>query len=409
MENFYFQVAVKAVEDNGKADAPVIIEGFASTPTVDRHQDIVEPEAFKEALEVFMKNPVMLFQHDPKLPAGVFTSATVTSRGLKVRGEVRVDQYKDMVRKEIVRALSIGYIIKESELMKEDGTAWNPFEDGWDVNLTRVIKKLDLVEISLVTTPANSEALFSMAKSFETERVHALTKAFHMKNKPKPAVNADEEQKKAEAEAATAAAETKAKKPAEGEEKPAEKPAEKPKEAPVTEAKAEPANNETENESEKSKPAEGEASEKGEQPSGTEEAKGEESEADEAEQEAEEDEAEASKAVTVDEKTAAEFPELVEVGLVVKATEGKQAEAFGAGAAKVIKTLIATVEKMAQTEKELRVQLDGKPAKKSLKMLAQHAAPAEADEKGGKPQDKKTTKNQPSKAFQSLFPTAFRK
>ena len=51
---------VKQVEDK---DGSVVIEGYASTPDIDRYQDIVEPTAFSKAIEMYMKNPVLLCQY----------------------------------------------------------------------------------------------------------------------------------------------------------------------------------------------------------------------------------------------------------------------------------------------------------------------------------------------------------
>lgn len=176
-KSHYFQMAVKQVED-ASAKGVVVIEGFASTPDLDRYRDIVEPKAFDNALAMFMKNPVMLYQHDPNRPVGTFTSVTVTDKGLKVRAEINDLDTQEKVKDGRLRALSIGYIPLSTELQHEDGTPFNFEEDSiWDSSLIRVIKALDLVEISIVSTPANGNALFTMAKSLE-----AFTKKLALKS-----------------------------------------------------------------------------------------------------------------------------------------------------------------------------------------------------------------------------------
>lgn len=175
-KNFYFQMEVKQVEDTQGA---VIIEGFASTPDIDRYRDIVEPMAFQNALELYMKNPVLLYQHNGDMPVGNIISAIITDKGLRIRAEIKDEDTKEKVLDGRMRALSIGYIPLNSELRHEDGTPFNiEKDDPWDSDLIRVIKELDLVEISIVTTPANGNALFTIAKSVKQFFNKLVTKEF---------------------------------------------------------------------------------------------------------------------------------------------------------------------------------------------------------------------------------------
>ncbi len=181
-KKFFFQMEVKA-EGVSQSDANgkrvVTIEGFASTPDLDRYKDIVLPEAFASALQMFMKNPVLLRSHDPDRPAGTVKSATVTDGGLKIVAEVNDEKTQEEILDGRMRALSIGYIPIETELQHADGTPFNFETDSvWDPEIVRVIKTLDLVEISIVSTPANGNALFTVAKSvaayFKTVTVKGL-------------------------------------------------------------------------------------------------------------------------------------------------------------------------------------------------------------------------------------------
>ena len=160
----FFQMEVKEVNQNSGGD--VVIEGFASTPDLDRYRDIVEPKAFENAIEMYMKNPVILYQHDGDKPVGVATSVKVTSKGFWIRASIKDEDTKTKILDGRMRAFSIGYIALESTLQHEDGSPFNAEKDSvWDPALVRVIKKLDLVEISIVSTPANGNALFTIAKS----------------------------------------------------------------------------------------------------------------------------------------------------------------------------------------------------------------------------------------------------
>jgi HK97 family phage prohead protease len=176
---FFFQVAVKDFKaspsgDDGKAEV-VKISGLASTPGIDRYGDIVEPEAFAKALDRFMKNPVLLRSHDSDRPCGLVTKATISGDGLAVEADVMDGQTGAEIKDGRMRALSIGYIPLFTVLKwkDEDGTIrdFNAESDSyWSPNCIRVIKELDLVEISVVSTPANAEALFTLAKSLKSIR-----------------------------------------------------------------------------------------------------------------------------------------------------------------------------------------------------------------------------------------------
>lgn len=178
MKSYFFQIAVKNLEQNLDNNS-VVIDGYASTSDIDRYRDIVEPTAFKDALEMYMQNPVMLRSHDPDRPIGNVLSATVTDKGLKIRAEIQDEQTKAEILDGRMRAMSIGYIPLESTLQHEDGTPFNAEKDSvWDPELIRVIKKLDLVEISIVSTPANGNALFTLAKSVKSYFNEVVTKSF---------------------------------------------------------------------------------------------------------------------------------------------------------------------------------------------------------------------------------------
>lgn len=83
----YFQTKFLAEK---KGDS-ISIGGFASTGDVDRVKDKVLPTAFTETLPLFLKNPVMLLQHDDNKVIGQFTDGTIKSNGLEVKGEVMYD------------------------------------------------------------------------------------------------------------------------------------------------------------------------------------------------------------------------------------------------------------------------------------------------------------------------------
>ena len=172
MKQFYFQVAVKSFERKATEDGKVSvrIKGYASTPTIDRYNEIVEPMAFKDCLPAFLqKNPVMLRSHKSDCPAGTWDTATIDAGGLYVEGEVTEENTAEDVIAGRMRTLSIGFIPTATELRHKDGMPYDPLKDSpWDDDIVRVIKALDLVEISIVATPANPDAIFTLAESVKS-------------------------------------------------------------------------------------------------------------------------------------------------------------------------------------------------------------------------------------------------
>lgn len=195
---FFFQMAVKEVTtaDNGE----VRVRGYASTPNLDRYRDIVEPSAFEGALKTYMTNPVVLRSHDADRPVGLVESAKVTDKGLWVEAIIKEEKTAKEVNDGLFRTFSIGYIPLSTELRNKDNQPFDPMKDDpWDHMNIRVIKELDLVEISVVSTPANAGALFSLAKSLKDFTRKLAFKAFNVSMKENiPANETEPEDAKAE-------------------------------------------------------------------------------------------------------------------------------------------------------------------------------------------------------------------
>jgi HK97 family phage major capsid protein/HK97 family phage prohead protease len=145
-------------------DEERIIEGIASTPTVDRMGDIVVPTGAK------FKTPMpLLWQHRSAEPVGHVEFAQPTKNGIPFRariakiaepGELKnlTDKAWQAVKAKLVSAVSIGFVIDKYEVMKEGGYKIN--EWSW-------------LELSLVTIPANSEATITAIRSIDAELLTA--------------------------------------------------------------------------------------------------------------------------------------------------------------------------------------------------------------------------------------------
>lgn len=164
-----FQIECKEAQ---RVKDGVRIKGFASTPDIDRYDDIVDPKAFASGLKNFMKNPVMLRSHNPDIVVGKFLTSgddapVITESGLQVVGVVTDKDIADKVLNGELRTLSIGFIAKTVDF---DFVGIGKFDkDGQELlKEVRIIKDIDLIEISIVSTPANPNAIFTVEKSVKS-------------------------------------------------------------------------------------------------------------------------------------------------------------------------------------------------------------------------------------------------
>lgn len=136
------------------------IKGLASTPDVDRVDDIVEPEALMESVNR-IGLPAFIHQHNLRdMPLGVCVNVTRNGNRTLVDLKMPKDDYtaKVKARAEMgaYQGLSIGYVATDTERTPE----------GY-----RRIKALDWYEVSLVTVPANPNAKILQVKGKVQENV----------------------------------------------------------------------------------------------------------------------------------------------------------------------------------------------------------------------------------------------
>jgi HK97 family phage prohead protease len=148
------------IKETSTDDEYFYFEGYGSTKDIDLVKDIVLPSAFQNSIAE--KMPVMLWQHNRDEPIGIYETAEIRNKGLFVRGKMPLDDsfVKGRVIPQLkiksVKALSIGFYTKVAEYDRETGI--------------RTIKEIDLQEISLVTFPANPNAVITALKSFLNEK-----------------------------------------------------------------------------------------------------------------------------------------------------------------------------------------------------------------------------------------------
>lgn len=149
-----YHLEIKSADDDEGT-----FEGIASPlgGSADAYGDVVEPGAYGETLAAHKRRgtrPLMLWNHDSDQPIGVWEKlyedgAALRGHGRLLRGVRKADEVHLMLKAGAVNGLSIGYRVVESV---PDGA------------ITR-LKKLDLLEVSVVAFPAAQRARVQTVKS----------------------------------------------------------------------------------------------------------------------------------------------------------------------------------------------------------------------------------------------------
>ena len=146
---------VKFQADSGQ------FEGYASVfHVVDSAHDRMAPGAFRRCLaemKAGQRLPPLLWQHDTAQPIGAWREMYEDGHGLFVKGDLFVgdiararEAYK-LMKEKVVNGLSIGYRVRQSHKDHKSGV--------------RVLTDVDLLEVSMVTFPANDSARILRVKS----------------------------------------------------------------------------------------------------------------------------------------------------------------------------------------------------------------------------------------------------
>lgn len=169
-----------ALDLDVKADGEGFLTGYASVfGVVDRQGEIVRRGAYSRTLtehKLQGTHPAMLWSHMLERPVGRWVELREDQRGLWAKGKLSLNTdagkqaYAHLVNGDL-DGLSIGFVVPEGgRKYAADGT----FE----------LLDIDLVEISIVTAPANRGARISSVKALSTKselvdllRANGLSKA----------------------------------------------------------------------------------------------------------------------------------------------------------------------------------------------------------------------------------------
>jgi len=146
-----------SIEKAGESDELRIV-GYANTTTKDRVGDVVAMEAWtKGGIDNYKLNPIILAYHNHSRPIGTAESLSIDEKGLKITARISkaAGEIYQLVQEGILKAFSIGFQVKDAD-----------YDSATDIF---VIKDLELLEVSVVSVPANQDSLFSVSKGFDSE------------------------------------------------------------------------------------------------------------------------------------------------------------------------------------------------------------------------------------------------
>lgn len=144
---------------------------IVSTATPDRYGDIVEIEGIE--LDNFRRNPVVLFMHDHDEPIAKCPEIGVKDGRLEAVVQFpdegvskKSDEVYGLIKAGVLNAVSIGFMPLE----------WSNLDDKQPWAGRRFIKS-DMMEFSIVSVPANAEALVVERGALGAEQQIALARA----------------------------------------------------------------------------------------------------------------------------------------------------------------------------------------------------------------------------------------
>jgi HK97 family phage prohead protease len=137
----------------------MIVEGLASTTDLDLVNDIVAPGAFDKSITrrglTGPKGIKFLFQHDRAQIIGRILELKPTNTGIRIKADVDENitvaaEAAKMIRASGGMSFSVGYRLKDADLGPRGEI---------------IITEGDLFEVSVVTFPANPDAIMTAFKS----------------------------------------------------------------------------------------------------------------------------------------------------------------------------------------------------------------------------------------------------
>jgi HK97 family phage prohead protease len=143
-----------------KSDDQGVVDGVVSSEAPDRMGDIIRIDSWDT--REYLRNPVLMVNHDyQQLPVGIAQKVWKEGKKLMARFQLDIEDAEiasifRRIKKGILRAFSVGFREISS----------NPRYNASGQVIGKEFTKVELLEISLVGIPANSEALVTAVKQF---------------------------------------------------------------------------------------------------------------------------------------------------------------------------------------------------------------------------------------------------
>ena len=147
-------------DDPNKRD--IFIFGTANANIVDRMEERLEPQGLQ--LDDFMANPVLLAYHDHSKPVGRVNELDIQNDGIKFTANVGnpkkgpltdlQKEIRSLVSQGILKAVSVGFIPKKIKAPE--------YSDDGELVKELVIEQWEIIELSIVSVPANQASLFDV-------------------------------------------------------------------------------------------------------------------------------------------------------------------------------------------------------------------------------------------------------
>jgi HK97 family phage prohead protease len=146
------------------------IQGYASVfDVIDSHNDLILKGAFYESINkhTMEKKVKLLWQHNHSEPIGIIEELYEDATGLFMTATInsltqRGKEIISLIGQNAINGLSIGFKVEDSE---------------YNIDGIRIIKKIDLWEVSVVTFPANEQAQISSLSKVKDNSLSKLEKA----------------------------------------------------------------------------------------------------------------------------------------------------------------------------------------------------------------------------------------
>jgi HK97 family phage prohead protease len=167
-------------------EAEGYVSGVISDISIDSDGDVILPKAFD--FKRFEKNPVVLFNHSLSEPIGFVDDLQVSSQSVVAKVKFgktpEAQKIHQLAKDGVLRTFSVGFITLEEVRRGSKDFDWyitdlktkypERFNDMNALSIDRIVTQALLVELSIVTIPANMNAVMSEIKALKQDKTEEV-------------------------------------------------------------------------------------------------------------------------------------------------------------------------------------------------------------------------------------------